>query len=56
MKPNLDSTAKTFNQIATVVFIDAGAENYQQLVDGVIPTAASYLRLAKLLEVAESLN
>ncbi len=33
------STKKISNQIATVVFIDAGVENYQQLVNGVISSA-----------------
>jgi hypothetical protein len=43
MKPTLHSKPKTLNQVATVVFVDAGVENYQQLVDGVIPTAEVFV-------------
>ncbi|WP_242058452.1 DUF4347 domain-containing protein [Microcoleus sp. FACHB-SPT15] len=37
------STKKISNQIATVVFIDAGVENYQQLVNGVISSAEVFV-------------
>jgi hypothetical protein len=43
MKPTLHSKPKTLNQVATVVFVDAGVDNYQQLVDGVIPTAEVFV-------------
>jgi Ca2+-binding RTX toxin-like protein len=43
MKPTLHSNPKALNQVATVVFVDAGVENYQQLVDGVIPTAEVFV-------------
>ncbi|HEY9708618.1 MAG TPA: DUF4347 domain-containing protein, partial [Oculatellaceae cyanobacterium] len=43
MKSTNHSTLKTSNQVATVVFIDAGVENYQQLVNGVIPTAEVFV-------------
>ena len=43
MKPTLHSKPKTLNQVATVVFVDAGVENYQQLVNGVIPTAEVFV-------------
>ncbi|AFZ20607.1 DUF4347 domain-containing protein [Allocoleopsis franciscana] len=39
MKSTLDLTPKTSNQVATVVFVDAGVGNYQQLVNGVISKA-----------------
>src|SRR3569832_1724662 len=43
MQSTLHSAPKTSNQVATVVFIDAGVENYQQLVNGVIPTAEVFV-------------
>ena len=43
MKPTLHSKPKTLNQVATVVFVDAGVDNYHQLVDGVIPTAEVFV-------------
>lgn len=43
MKSIIQSTPKTFNKVVTVVFIDAGVENYQQLVNGVIPTAEVFV-------------
>jgi hypothetical protein len=39
MEFTLDSTPKLSDQASTVVFVDVGVENYQQLVNGVIPTA-----------------
>ncbi|NET29071.1 DUF4347 domain-containing protein, partial [Okeania sp. SIO1I7] len=32
----MNNTTKTFNQTTTLVFIDAGVDNYQQLFDGVV--------------------
>ncbi|MGQ4650059.1 DUF4347 domain-containing protein [Lyngbya aestuarii] len=43
IKPALYPTPKTSNKVATVVFIDAGVENYQQLVNGVISTAEVFV-------------
>jgi hypothetical protein len=43
MNQTLDSTLKPSNQVATVVFVDAGVENYQQLANGVIPTAKVFV-------------
>lgn len=43
MKPTFHSKPKTLNQVATLVFVDAGVENYQQLVNGVIPTAEVFV-------------
>ncbi|HEY9833129.1 MAG TPA: DUF4347 domain-containing protein [Stenomitos sp.] len=43
MKSTLDLTPKTSNQVATVVFVDAGVENYQQLVNGVISKAEVFV-------------
>jgi hypothetical protein len=55
MNQTSHSTPKPSNQSATVFFVDAGVENCY-LVDGIIPRAASYLKLAKWLEVPASLN
>jgi hypothetical protein len=54
-EPNLTFHSKTFQSIRHSFFVDAGVESYY-LVDGIIPTAASYLKLAKWLEVPASLN
>ncbi|MBW4546944.1 MAG: DUF4347 domain-containing protein [Symplocastrum torsivum CPER-KK1] len=43
MKSTKHSTSKTSNQVATVVFVDAGVENYQQLVNGVISPAEVFV-------------
>lgn len=43
MKSTLDLTPKTSNQVATVVFVDAGVENYQQLVNSVVSTAEVFV-------------
>jgi hypothetical protein len=43
MQSTLHSAPNTSNQVATVVFIDAGIENYQQLVNGVIPAAEVFV-------------
>ncbi|HEY9710282.1 MAG TPA: DUF4347 domain-containing protein, partial [Oculatellaceae cyanobacterium] len=43
MKSTKQSAPETSNKVATVVFIDAGVENYQQLVDGVIPAAEVFV-------------
>lgn len=43
MKSTLHLTPKTSNQVATVVFVDTGVENYQQLVNGVISTAEVFV-------------
>ncbi|MGF1480400.1 MAG: DUF4347 domain-containing protein [Cyanophyceae cyanobacterium] len=42
MKTDL-SSLKPSNPVATLVFIDAGVKNYQQLVDGVIPKAEVFV-------------
>ena len=39
----MNNTTKTFNQISTLVFIDAGVDNYQQLFDGVVATAQPFV-------------
>ncbi|MEQ8963660.1 MAG: DUF4347 domain-containing protein, partial [Coleofasciculus sp. C2-GNP5-27] len=43
MKSIVHSTLTLSHQVATVVFVDAGVDNYQQLVDGVIPTAEVFV-------------
>ena len=43
MKSTKQSAPETYNKVATVVFIDAGVENYQQLVNGVIPAAEVFV-------------
>lgn len=43
MKSTLNLTPQASNQVATVVFIDAGVENYQQLVNCAIPTAEVFV-------------
>ena len=43
MQSTKHSTPKVSNQVATVVFIDAGVENYQQLVNGVISAAEVFV-------------
>jgi hypothetical protein len=43
MKSTKHSTQKVSNKAATVVFIDAGVENYQQLVNGVISAAEVFV-------------
>ncbi|MEG4987519.1 DUF4347 domain-containing protein [Microcoleus sp. BR0-C5] len=42
MKPLLN-TSKTINPTTTIVFIDAGVENSQQLIEGVIPSAEVFV-------------
>ena len=42
MKPMLN-TSKTINPATTIVFIDAGVENSQQLIEGVIPSAEVFV-------------
>ncbi|MEG4140663.1 DUF4347 domain-containing protein [Microcoleus sp. Pol7_B1] len=42
MKPLLN-TSKTINPTTTIVFIDAGVENSQQLIEGVIPSAEIFV-------------
>ena len=39
----MNSNNKTFNQTSTLVFIDAGVDNYQQLFDGVVATAQPFV-------------
>lgn len=43
MKSIAHSTLTPSHQVATVVFVDAGVDNYQQLVDGVIPSAEVFV-------------
>ena len=43
MKSTKHSIPKTSNQVATVVFVDAGVENYQQLVNGAISPAEVFV-------------
>ncbi|NEO57816.1 MAG: DUF4347 domain-containing protein [Okeania sp. SIO3B5] len=39
----MNSNNKTFNQTSTLVFIDAGVDNYQQLFDGVVAEAQPFV-------------
>ncbi|NEQ71852.1 MAG: DUF4347 domain-containing protein [Okeania sp. SIO2C9] len=39
----MNNTTKTFNQTSTLVFIDTGVDNYQQLFDGVVATAQPFI-------------
>jgi hypothetical protein len=43
MKSTKPSTPQTSDRVATVVFIDAGVKDYQQLADGVIPAAEVFV-------------
>ncbi|NER23393.1 MAG: DUF4347 domain-containing protein [Symploca sp. SIO1C2] len=43
MKPTLHANKLTPNAVTTLVFIDAGVDDYQQLVAGVIPSAEVFV-------------